>query len=110
MPLALQASDILVHCSQREGLARAIPQGMLCGLPAIAFDLDGSREVVNDNTGRLIEADNIDELIEASSELIENKGFRKQLGSQARDSVKEKFAPDTMVDVIESVYNKLLEQ
>lgn len=107
VPLALQASDILVHCSQREGLARAIPQGMLCGLPAVAFDLDGSREVVNDNTGRLIEPGNIEQLIAACGELIENKGFREQLGNQACESVKEKFAPDTMVDVIEKVYNKL---
>ena len=109
VPLALQASDILVHCSLREGLARAIPQGMLCSLPAVAFDLDGSKEVVNDNTGRLIEPKNIEQLIVACSELIENEQLRKQLGTQARDSVKEKFAPDTMVDVIENLYKKTLE-
>jgi glycosyltransferase involved in cell wall biosynthesis len=107
VPLALQASDILVHCSLREGLARAIPQGMLCGKPAIAFDLDGSREVVNENTGRLIEAKNVEQLIKASAELIENEGLRDKLGQQARESVTKKFAPDTMVDVIENVYEKL---
>ncbi|MHC4704291.1 MAG: glycosyltransferase, partial [Planctomycetota bacterium] len=38
IPLAIQSSDILVHCSLREGLARALPQAMLCGRPAISFD------------------------------------------------------------------------
>ncbi|MBN1796266.1 MAG: glycosyltransferase family 4 protein [Sedimentisphaerales bacterium] len=107
IPLAMQAADILVHCSLREGLARAIPQGLLCGKPAIAFDLDGSAEVVNDNTGRLIEARNVEQLIKASAELIENKELRERLGRQGRESVEQKFAPDTMVDTIEAVYGKL---
>ncbi|MFA5553923.1 MAG: glycosyltransferase family 4 protein [Phycisphaerae bacterium] len=108
IPLALQASDILVHCSLREGLARAIPQAMLCGKPAIAFDLDGSKEVVNSNTGRLIEPQNTAQLIQACAELIENKELRLTLGNNARESVKRKFAPDTMVDTIEGIYKKLL--
>jgi len=108
VPLALQASDILVHCSLREGLARAIPQGMLCGKPAIAFDLDGSREVVNENTGRLIEAQSVEQLVKASAELIEDKELRQKLGAQARESVKQEFAPETMVDTIEHVYNALV--
>ncbi|MDD5457778.1 MAG: glycosyltransferase [Phycisphaerae bacterium] len=107
IPLILYSSDILVHCSLREGLARAIPQAMLCGKPAVAFDLDGSREVVNENTGRLIEAENIEQLIAASAELIENQRLRQRLGETAKESVMKKFAPDTMVDTIEQVYNRL---
>jgi glycosyltransferase involved in cell wall biosynthesis len=108
IPLALQSSDILVHCSLREGLARAIPQAMLCGLPAVAFDLDGTREVVNENTGRLIEPQNVEQLINACAELIGNMPLTCRLGDNARESVKEKFAPETMVDKIEEVYNRLL--
>lgn len=108
IPLALQSSDILVHCSLREGLARAIPQAMLCRKPAVAFDLDGTKEVVNENTGRLIEAQNVAQLIDACAELMEDEALRHRLGEQARESVKEKFAPDTMVDVIEDVYKRLL--
>jgi glycosyltransferase involved in cell wall biosynthesis len=109
IPLAIQSSDILVHCSLREGLARTLPQAMLCGRPAISFDVDGAREVVNENTGRLIEPKNVEQLIEACAELMENADLRRKLGEQGRESVKEKFAPDTMVDTIEDVYRKLLE-
>ncbi len=108
IPLAIQSSDILVHCSLREGLARTLPQAMLCSRPAISFDVDGAREVVNKNTGRLIEPKNVEQLIEACAELIENEELIKQLGEQGRESVKTKFAPDTMVDTIEEVYQKLL--
>ncbi len=110
IPLAIQSSDILVHCSLREGLARTLPQAMLCGRPAVSFDVDGAREVVNENTGRLIEPKNIEQLTKACAELIEDEGLRKKLGENGRESVKEKFAPETMVDTIEAVYRKLLKQ
>jgi len=108
IPLAIQSSDVLVHCSLREGLARTLPQAMLCGKPAVSFDVDGAREIVNENTGRLIEPKNVEQLTKACAELIEDEDLRKKLGENGRESVKEKFAPETMVDTIESVYEKLL--
>jgi glycosyltransferase involved in cell wall biosynthesis len=110
IPLAIHSSDMLVHCSLREGLARTLPQAMLCGKPAISFDVDGAREVVNKNTGRLIEPKNVAQLIEACAELIEDEGLRQRLGENAREAVKEKFSPERMVDTIEAVYRKLLGQ
>ncbi len=110
IPLAIQSSDILVHCSLREGLARTLPQAMLCGKPVISFDVDGAKEVVNENTGRLIEPKNIRQLTGACAELISDKTLRDKLGLAGRESVKEKFAPDTMVDTIETVYKKLLQK
>jgi glycosyltransferase involved in cell wall biosynthesis len=107
IPLAIQSSDILVHCSLREGLARTLPQAMLCGKPAISFDVDGAREVVNENTGRLIAPKNVEQLINACAELIKDKDLQERLGTQGREFVKEKFAPKTMVDTIETVYSKL---
>jgi glycosyltransferase involved in cell wall biosynthesis len=109
IPLAIQSSDILVHCSLREGLARTLPQAMLCGKPAVSFDLDGAREVVNENTGRLIEPKNVEQLTKACAELIESKDLREKLGQTGREFVRKKFAPDTMVDTIEEVYKKLLD-
>jgi glycosyltransferase involved in cell wall biosynthesis len=108
IPLAIQSSDMLVHCSLREGLARTLSQAMLCGKPVISFDVDGAREVVNENTGRLVEPKNIEQLTEACAELIEDAGLRKRLGENGRESVKRKFAPEQMVNTVEKVYQKLV--
>jgi glycosyltransferase involved in cell wall biosynthesis len=108
MPLVIQSSDVLVHCSLREGLARTLPQALLAGKPAISFDVDGAREVVNENTGRLIEPKNIEQLTAACAELIQDKSLREKLGLQGRESVKAKFSPETMADTIESVYRQLV--
>ncbi|MFH1614804.1 MAG: glycosyltransferase family 4 protein [Planctomycetota bacterium] len=110
IPLAIQASDILLHCSLREGLARAIPQAMLCSKPAVSFNLDGAPEVINRSTGRLVEPGNIDHLTDACAELIADPQLRAKLGAAGEISVTKKFAPETMVDTIETIYQKLLEK
>jgi glycosyltransferase involved in cell wall biosynthesis len=107
IPLAIHASDILVHCSLREGLARVLPQAMLCGKPVVSFDIDGAKEVVNDETGFLTEPENIEQFTEACRRLIEDRDLRRRLGQNGRQSVVEKFSPAAMVDTIENVYREL---
>jgi glycosyltransferase involved in cell wall biosynthesis len=108
MPLVIQASDILIHCSLREGLARTLPQAMLAGRPVVSFDVDGAKEVVNENTGRLIEPKNVEQLTAACAELIDDRTLREKLGGRGRENVKDKFSPDTMVNTIEQVYRRLV--
>jgi len=110
IPLAIHACDILVHCSLREGLARVLSQAMLCAKPVISFDIDGAKEVVNEKTGFLLEPKDIQGLTNACAKLIENPTLRQTLGRAGLESVIQKFAPDTMVNTIEEVYQKLLKK
>ncbi len=110
IPPAVHASDILVHCSLREGLARVLPQAMLCAKPVVSFDIDGAKEVVNDKTGFLLEPKDVDGLTTACAKLIENPQLCQTLGQAGLNSVIEKFAPDTMVNTIEQVYQNLLQE
>ncbi|MCE5187045.1 MAG: glycosyltransferase [Planctomycetaceae bacterium] len=105
IPLAIHASDILVHCSLREGLARVLPQAMLCGKPVVSFDIDGAKEVVNEQTGILLPPQDLDRLTAACDKLIADPALCARLGAAGRASVKCKFAPDAMLDTIENVYS-----
>jgi glycosyltransferase involved in cell wall biosynthesis len=107
IPLAIHASDILVHCSLREGLARVLPQAMLCAKPVVSFNIDGAKEVVSRQTGFLVEPENVEQLTQACEELAASEKLRQKLGKAGRKFIKEKFAPETMVNTIESVYQKL---
>jgi len=107
IPLAIQSSDILVHCSLREGLARTLPQALLCKRPVVSFDVDGAREVVNPDTGRLLEPRNVEQLVSACAELIGDAALRRTLGRNGHEQVKDKFAPETMVNTIERIYQDL---
>jgi len=82
----------------------------ICGLCGIPFAGIGLGESVSGNTDRLIEPKNVEQLIEACAELIGNKDLRRRFGENGRETVKEQFSPDRMVDTIEEVYRKLLGQ
>src|SRR5204863_5704408 len=55
IPELVNAMDILVHPSRREGLARALPQGSLAAIPVVTYDIDGNKEALIDGeTGFVI--------------------------------------------------------
>ena len=62
----LLAGDVLVLPSEREGLPLVLLEAMACGIPCIASDLEGNREViVEGETGRLVATGSAAELAEA---------------------------------------------
>ncbi len=105
--LLLHASDILVHCSLREGLARALPQALLCGKPVISFDVDGAREVVQDDqTGYLIAPQDIATLAQVQNKLIADAELRNRLGRNGREFCRGEFDHALMVERIERIYQE----
>ncbi len=108
IPAVMHSTDILVHCSLREGLARTLPQAMLAGLPVISFDIDGAREVVDHETGILLPPKDTIGLIESIKLLVEHKQLREKLGQAGRERCRVRFDWRTMVDQIEQVYQQLL--
>ncbi len=105
IPAIMHASDIVVHCSLREGLARAIPQAMLAGRPVVSFDVDGAREMVDDQTGALVPAKDVDALVSAIEKLIRSPDRRYLLGASGKERCKCFFDANVMVDEIEKVYD-----
>lgn len=47
MPDLLAAADVLVHASEREGLANVWVEALACGTPVIASDVGSAREVID---------------------------------------------------------------
>lgn len=108
IPAVLHASDMLVHCSYREGLARTLPQALLAGLPVVSYDVDGAPEVVTDETGILVPPGDVDALANAIRTLADDPARRQQFGETGRQRCKNMFDHNTMVEQIEAVYEKLL--
>ncbi|MDD2481297.1 MAG: glycosyltransferase family 4 protein [Lutispora sp.] len=95
MNLIYSAIDILVLPSRMEGLPRVIIEGMAHGLPVIASDVGGVKEIIQDESlGLIIPADSITSLIKALSELIYSEDIRAKMASTAKVYVKEKFSEE----------------
>ena len=107
IPAIVHATDILVHCSFREGLARAIPQAMLAGKPVVSFDVDGAPEVVDSSTGILIQPGDSAGLRLAIETLAGCPELRDRLGAAGRQRCAGQFDHNRMVDRIEALYRRL---
>ena len=108
IPGVMHASDIVVHCSLREGLARALPQAMLAGKPVVSFDVDGAAEVVNARTGVLLAPRDSAGLAAAIRALADSELLRARLGAAGKALCREMFDHDRMVQRIEAAYRRLL--
>jgi glycosyltransferase involved in cell wall biosynthesis len=111
IPKFLQAMDVLAHPSYREGLPRTVTQALLSATPAIAYDVDGTREVCIDNmTGKLLGAGDIEGLRAAVLWMMDKPEERKAMGERGREMCRERFAAATMVDRLEEVYSSVLDR
>ncbi|MEO1526840.1 MAG: glycosyltransferase family 4 protein [Planctomycetota bacterium] len=111
VPRLIGAMDALVHTSYREGLARALPQALIAGKPAVSYDVDGAREVVHSGeTGFLIPARDTDGLAEALGKLVESGELRRRLGAEGRTRYTDQFRHETMTRRIRDLYLQVLER
>lgn len=111
IPGWLSACDLLAHTSQWEGLPRAVVQALLMRRPAIAFDIDGTPEVVLDGvTGRLIRLGDEGGFVSALLELSADAEARARMGAAGRAHCLERFDHRRMVDTLERLYAEMLDQ
>jgi glycosyltransferase involved in cell wall biosynthesis len=98
VPGWLAAMDLFVHTSDFEGMPNAVMEAMAMGLPVVASDVDGTRELVrHGETGYLVAAGDRDGFTERVAELLENPHTARAFGTAAHADVLTRFAVKRMV-------------
>ncbi len=88
----LGAFDIFVLASHREGVPRAAMEAAASGVPVIATDIRGCRQVVEDGvTGRLIPVRDAGALREAIVALARDPARRREMGQAAAAKARREF-------------------
>lgn len=92
VPDLLRAGDMFVLPSHREGMPLSIIEAMLTGLPVVATNIRGSRELVIDGeTGILVPVGATDDLAEALHGLIVDNGLRNRMGTAGLNRARERY-------------------
>lgn len=105
----LHQADIAVLPSYREGLPKALLEAAACGLPLVATDVPGCREiVVNEVNGFLTPSKNPEKLAEALEKLGRDKKLRKKMGQKSLQLVQMQFSEEKINNEILEVYRELL--
>ncbi len=81
--------SVFVIPSKNEGMSNSLLEAMARGLPVIATDVGGTRELVNERNGFIVEKENIEQISEALEELYNNRELVEKMGRASRESVRD---------------------
>ncbi|MDH7912604.1 glycosyltransferase family 4 protein [Winogradskyella sp. SYSU M77433] len=104
-------SSILVCSSRIEGFPLVFIEAMSLGVPVISFDCPyGPRSIINhDEDGLLVEANNIDKMVESIEKLITDEKTRKYYGKNAKVNA-NRFLPEKIYDQWDLLFKSVLKQ
>ena len=88
----LSALDVYVLSSHWEGLPQSLLEAMASGLPCVASDVSGVREVIDDPSGLMVPPGDVAALEHALRELLEDPLGATEMGAAARRRVEETFS------------------
>ncbi|MFH2057169.1 MAG: glycosyltransferase [bacterium] len=104
----LNQARIGVLTSRSEGCSNAILEYMSAGLPVVATDVGGNRElVVEGKTGFLVPIAEPQALAERLSRLLADIELCQLMGRQGRERVEREFSVDRMIAAHADYYSKL---
>jgi glycosyltransferase involved in cell wall biosynthesis len=110
VPELLKASDIAVNAAYAgEGLSGALREALFMGVPIVAADISGNKEICLDNeTGLLFPIKDDNALFSALMTLIDNKEMRKEMGKKGREYMQKEFTTEVMAEHTLLIYKELL--
>lgn len=106
VPSVLRVMDVLVHASiLPEPFGLVIIEGMAAGIPVIAANRGGPREIIAEGEdGFLVDPCKTNELAHAIIGLLEDESLRKRISEAGRIKVERHFTVDKFVHQFEQLY------
>lgn len=107
----LPHADLLWNGSLYEGQSNVILEAMQAGVPVIATDIPGNRDLIeNEKTGILFKVGDVDRLMRISNQLLDDHQQRNRLIQSAREHVAREHSASMMIQRHEAWYRKLLQR
>ncbi len=108
VPRVLAALDVFAMPSLWEGMPYGVLEAMASGLPVIASDVNGCRDLVADEvTGLLIPARDSMALANGLLRLLRDEPLRARLGAAGRKLVATRYSLETMIDHYAELFRSL---
>lgn len=109
VPDLMEACDVFVLSSSREGLSVTLLEAMRAGRATLATRVGGNIEAVADGlTGRIVPAGSVEGMADALAELLGDPVRRGAFGEAGRARWRERFTARRMVGETEALYRETL--
>ncbi|HCE86466.1 MAG TPA: hypothetical protein DEP08_01550 [Candidatus Jacksonbacteria bacterium] len=107
----LNTFDIFILPSLWESLPYSLLEAIAAGIPVIAADVGGNKEIItNKKTGLLIKSKSSIAIAEAILYLLNNKTIRQELAEMGQRLVRQHFSGDRMIQQHTQLYLQLVEK
>jgi glycosyltransferase involved in cell wall biosynthesis len=101
--------DVFVLPSHMEGMSNSLLEAHAAGLPVVATDVGGNREVTQDGaTGYIVPPRDPMALADAILRMIKDPARAQALGAAGRTRIVEEFTVQRMVGRLDRLYTNLL--
>jgi glycosyltransferase involved in cell wall biosynthesis len=105
------AFDAFVLPSGNEGTPVTAIEALASGCPVVATRVGGVPDVVEDGVdGFLVELGDLDALADALARLAADPELRRRMGEAGRERVLPRYAVERLIDDVDGLYRRLLEQ
>lgn len=109
MAAVLSSADVVVLASRREGVPKILLEAAGAGLPIVATDVPGCREVVeHERNGLLVPLDNREALAEALGRLLTDVALRRRMGDASRRKAEAEFDERRVVTETLALYRRFI--
>lgn len=103
------AADCFVFPSYREGFPNTVLEAGAMGLPSVVTDINGSREIIIEGfNGVIIPPRDEQALFEAMTEMLENTEKRKEMATNARPLIAQRFEASFVRACLYDFYRRIL--
>lgn len=104
----LSQASIVCLPSYREGLPKSLLEAAACGIPIVATNTTGCRDVVVDGeNGILVPVRNVDALAAALKKLLQDANLRQLMGARGRLLAENEFSSERVIRETLAVYSQL---
>ena len=111
VPKVMQAIDLFVLPSHREGMPRSLIEAMASGRPVVATNIRGCREeVVDELTGLLVPVEDSEALSDAIVRILLDPTLARLMGDEGRRRTEAMFDERDVIDRQVQVYQQLVKE
>ena len=103
----MRSLDVFVLPSFAEGTSKSVIEAMAHGLPIIATDVGGTRDLVTAEAGILVPSGDSNALAAAMKRLASDSELRKRMGLAARERYLKLFSPNVVLPMLTKTYSRV---
>ncbi len=111
VPEIMAALHVKLFASEREGLPQVLVQADAVGVPILAFEAEGVREMVKDGVnGYVFRYGDVEAMAAALERFIQDPDLARRMGQRGRQFVDDRWDIATMQRKTQDLYDQLLRE